>query len=305
MTKTKSSRKLAYAWAEQSDMLERAFVELGNYKTIRQNDTRFLVVGPRNRTRAFYCTASQNAASVYLAKMKPFMKEVFEYHKIPTPKGFVTKWSTVVPLIYPLVTKRVDGTGGRGTTLNIQNVQELKKGIELARKGSSEVLIEEYLPGDVYRILVIGYEVAHVMKLHRSHVVGDGKSTMLDLVKQKNKRNVNNPTVAAIPFKRSDPSRYKVLNEGQIHYFSEMPSRTYGGDTEVIENLPEYYKHLAEQASLVAGLPVNGVDLLVHRGNPYVLECNAYPNLSVHYHPTIGTGIDPAALLVKYYMEEI
>ncbi|GAB3279360.1 hypothetical protein GCM10027347_54020 [Larkinella harenae] len=111
---------------------------------------------------------------------------------IPVPRGNVVRSEKDLQhalrhLDFPLVVKPLNGNHGRGVTTNIQSVEALYTAFLLAKKQSEEVLVEQFVEGDDYRLLVIDYKLYAVAKRVPARVIGDGFSTIRQLVDQANR----------------------------------------------------------------------------------------------------------------------
>src|SRR5439155_21683953 len=87
---------------------------------------------------------------------------------------------------YPVVVKPMDLSHGRGVALNLADAAAVRDAFEKAYELSSYVLVEELFRGNDHRVLVIGDRVVAVAERVPGHVVGDGKSTIAELVDKVN-----------------------------------------------------------------------------------------------------------------------
>lgn len=88
---------------------------------------------------------------------------------------------------YPLVVKPLDRGRSVGVSVNVIDYPSLKLGFEIARKESrSKIIIEEFIPGDVYRVIVVRGKFWKVIKRAVPFVIGDGKATISELLEEKN-----------------------------------------------------------------------------------------------------------------------
>jgi cyanophycin synthetase len=83
---------------------------------------------------------------------------------------------------FPVVTKPLDASHGRGVSLNLMNEEQVRWGYAQAEKYGINVLVEQFLRGNDYRVLVINYKVVAVAQRVPAHVVGDGQHTIAELV---------------------------------------------------------------------------------------------------------------------------
>ena len=90
---------------------------------------------------------------------------------------------------FPCVVKPVNTDGGMCVTANIKNHTELKEAIELIRKAKKQqALLQEHVSGDDYRLFIMNYRLTCVTKQVVPHLVGDGVSTLQELLLAENKR---------------------------------------------------------------------------------------------------------------------
>src|SRR5699024_7162874 len=142
---------------------------------------------------------------------KHLTKEVLSEAGVSVPKGKVFKKeapdleviSYANNLGYPLVLKPTNGFQGIGVFANLKNEQELKGALEHLRNdmGYKEVIIEQFIDGVEYRIFVIGEKVIGAIEKIPPMIVGDGTSTVKQLIRQKNKEKKKNPHLFKKPIK--------------------------------------------------------------------------------------------------------
>src|SRR4029079_14298992 len=77
---------------------------------------------------------------------------------------------------YPVVLKPLDGNHGRGVCINLKDEDEVRKFFPLAEAESrtKSVVIETFIQGKDYRILVVNNQVVAVAERVPAHVIGDG-----------------------------------------------------------------------------------------------------------------------------------
>ena len=86
-----------------------------------------------------------------------------------------------------MVIKPVNGNHGRGITTNINSLDEALIGFKEAKEVSRLVIVEKYITGEDHRLLVINNKLVAAAKRTPAHVIGDGKSTIQELVDEVNK----------------------------------------------------------------------------------------------------------------------
>ena len=205
-----------------------------------------------------------------------------------------------------LVVKPVRGEQGRGITVGVTTVDELRDAVELARRSCPEVLLEELVEGDDLRIVVIDHQVVAAAVRRPATVVGDGERTVRQLIEDRSARRqaatggestipvdeVTEATVRAHGHTLDD-----VLGPDEVLRVRRTANLHTGGTihdvTEVIH--PELAR-VAIEASRALDIPVVGMDLLVPdvEGTEYVIiEANERPGLANHEpQPTAARFID-------------
>ena len=83
---------------------------------------------------------------------------------------------------YPVVIKPYNGNHGRGVTLNIMNREQVEVAVEVAKQHARTLVVEDMIKGFDHRMLVVNGELIAVAKRVPGHVVGDGRSTIQQLV---------------------------------------------------------------------------------------------------------------------------
>ena len=85
---------------------------------------------------------------------------------------------------YPVVTKPLDGNHGRGVGLNLSDKKAIRAGFEhaLGQSRDGRVVVETFVRGNDYRVLVVGGRMVAIAEREPAHVVGDGEHTIRELV---------------------------------------------------------------------------------------------------------------------------
>ena len=138
-------------------------------------------------------TSQTSNIGVDLACDKEETKLLLEQAEVPIPKGDIIRTErgleeAVEYVGFPLVIKPVNGNHGRGITTDINSMEEALIAFKEAKEISRLVIVEKYITGEDYRLLVINNKlVAAAAKRTPAHVIGDGKSTIQELVDEVNK----------------------------------------------------------------------------------------------------------------------
>ncbi|MBM4359905.1 MAG: cyanophycin synthetase, partial [Deltaproteobacteria bacterium] len=219
---------------------------------------------------------------------------------------------------YPVVVKPMDLSHGRGVALNLVDRAGVREAFEKAYELSSYVLVEEFFQGNDHRVLVIGDRVVAVSERVPGHVVGDGRSTIAELVERVNadpRRGVGHEKVLTrIEFdhqserlmKLAGYTRDTVIDKGQVFALRSTGNLSTGGTavdrTDVIH--PDNVD-IAIRAAKVIGLDVAGIDIVcqdisrsLREQRGCIVEVNAAPGFRMHLAPTEGKPRNVAAPVI-------
>ena len=222
---------------------------------------------------------------------------------------------------FPVVTKPLDGNHGRGVGLDLRTERAVRTGFRRAVKESRRgvVVVETYVTGSDYRVLVIGGKVIAIAERVPAHVVGDGKRTVAQLVERTNqdpRRGIGHEKV--LTRIKVDDAAIELLKK-QGYALEDVPPReaivklaatgnmsTGGISIDRTWDAHEDNVEIAEEAARVIGLDVAGIDFIapdiaepVRETGGAIVEVNAAPGFRMHTHPTEGE----AQYVAKYVVD--
>jgi cyanophycin synthetase len=249
-------------------------------------------------------SSGDSAIGAAVAQNKASAIEMMRIVGIPTPRGVLMKSGQFAPgkidaLRKPWVIKPVDRDRGEGVSLNVESVEQAKSAFDMASALSAAVLVEEQAPGTCHRILVVDQRVIYVVKRNPKTVVGDGVSSIDELVARKNAE-----LRCMLPSKRlpeycldedalSHLARMKMLptsvpEPGRRVSLRAAQSTRWGGDPEdVTSQLHPENEVIAVKAAQLFRLRCAGIDLISQDiGRPW-FENGAVIN-EVNFSPVIG-----------------
>ena len=219
---------------------------------------------------------------------------------------------------YPVVTKPYNGNHGRGISIHLTNEAEVREGFEAAVEHSSSVIVETYLTGEDHRLLVVNGELIAATRRTPGHVVGDGQSSVRQLVERVNldpRRGIGHEKVmtrieldaqADMMLARVSYTPDSIPEKDQIVMLRSTANLSTGGTaTDVTDIIHPDNRDMAVRAITAIGLDVGGVDFLspdiaesyrdVGGG---ICEVNAAPGFRMHVAPSEGTPRDVAGPVV-------
>jgi cyanophycin synthetase len=211
---------------------------------------------------------------------------------------------------YPVVVKPLDGNHGRGVHLRLGDADAVREAFDDARDQARRgtVLVESYVTGNDYRVLVVGGTMVAVAERVPAHVIGDGRHTIAELVELTNadpRRGVGHEKVltrirlddAAAKLVRDQGYELdQVVDEGVMVKLTLTGNMSTGGISidRTYEAHPDNVE-VAEEAARVVGLDVAGIDFIapdiaepVRETGGSIVEVNAAPGFRMHTHPTVG-----------------
>lgn len=251
------------------------------------------------------------------AKNKHRANQLMDDAGLPVPKSvFVNPKKVSASLLmqqakeigYPVVLKPQDGAMGQGVFSNIKDSSVLEQRYKQLWKShpSAMLVLESHVPGEDYRVLVFSEHYIAACKRVPANIVGDGVSTVQDLIDAKNTLRRKNPFLSKGLIKPdqeiTDYLRWRghdydsVPAEGEYVQLRGAANASAGGDViDVTDWLPTHIQDAAVQAvQAVPGLGCAGVDVLFDEesGRYTFLEFNSQPQIGVNMYPTHGTGVD-------------
>ncbi len=267
-----------------------------------------------NQKRIQATVSSQTSnIGVEIACDKEDTKYLLEQAEVPVPKGEIVRSEAglkdaVDYIGYPLVLKPISGNHGRGITTNILNWEDALTAFEAAKNVSRSVIVEKYITGDDYRLLVIDFKLVAASVRTPAHVVGDGKSTIQALIDQVNADpnrgyghekiltmiDVNDLTLGIL--KENGKKLTSVLKKGEVLNLKDTANLSTGGTAEDVTDIVHPYNiFMAERIARIIDLDICGIDIMTTDiGQPLpetggaVLEVNAGPGFRMHLAPATG-----------------
>jgi len=292
---------------------------------IRLNKNSYVQLGYGKFQRRIESTLTDNSSAlgVEIAADKERTKDLLEEAGIPVPEGkAVKKYEEAKDFAekigYTLVVKPLDGNHGRGVTTNIQYEDKLKDSFENAKNISKYVVVEKYLQGFDFRLLVINGKLEAAALREPPYVIGDGKHSIKELIeiinKDPNRGEGHSKILTKITIDKDTKNVLDLLNyntddvleEGKKVYLKSTANLSSGGTAvDVTDNVHPVNKLIAERIAKIVGLDIIGIDLLtdniekpLESGKSGVVEVNAGPGFRMHLAPSQGQARNVAKAVV-------
>ena len=266
----------------------------------------------QKRIRATIASTTSNIA-VDIACDKEETKNLLEAAEIPVPKGTVIRTEigleeAVAKFGYPLVIKPIDGNHGKGNTTNITNWEQALRAFEAAKQYSRSVIVEKFITGVDFRVLVINYKFVCAALRTPASVIGDGVHTIQWLIDETNKdprrgygheKVLTQITIDQFTQKILDEKGYTLETippKDELVLLKPTANLSTGGtSTDVTDEVHPVNIFLAERIAKIIGLDICGIDIMapdlrapIYENGGAVLEVNAAPGFRMHIEPAEG-----------------
>jgi cyanophycin synthetase len=215
---------------------------------------------------------------------------------------------------YPVVIKPLDANHGRGISINLTTEAEVREAFHIAKaqSRSRHVIAESFISGYDHRMLVVNNELVAVAKRVPGHVVGDGKSTIAQLVEIVNsdpRRGIGHEKVltrleldgqATTLMKAANYDESTVLKKDEIFFLRATANLSTGGTSiDLTDVVHPDNREMAVRAVRAIGLDIGGVDFITDDitysykdVGGAIVEVNAGPGFRMHVAPSEGQPRD-------------
>jgi cyanophycin synthetase len=254
--------------------------------------------------------------AVELACDKDGTKRILADAGVPVPRGTTVRYADELKDAiddvggYPIAIKPLDGNHGRGITLDIGSWEAAEEAFEMAmaESKSQTVLLERFYKGNDHRVLVVNGQVVAVAERVPARVIGDGRSTIQELIDETNRDprrgSGHDNVLTKIVLDRSleqmldrqDLSLDTVLDRGEICYLRGTANLSTGGIA--IDRTDEIHPEnvwIAQRIVKIIGLDIAGIDIVtpdiskpLREVGGVVIEVNAAPGFRMHVQPSEG-----------------
>ncbi len=256
-----------------------------------------------------------SAVAEQIAQDKELTKQLLAAVGVPVPVGravgnLAQAIAAFEALGSPVVVKPRDGNQGKGVSVKVETREHLEAAWAAANEISSDILVERFIPGHDFRVLVVGGQLVAAARRDPAHVIGDGVHTVRELVDEVNldpRRGEGHAT----PLTRIRVDEVALVQLAKQGYDAEsIPPRgarvllrhnanlsTGGTATDVTDDVHPELAARAIEAAQTIGLDICGVDVVCENiGRPLeeqgggIVEVNAAPGLRMHLAPSYGKG---------------
>ena len=255
---------------------------------------------------------STSAVAESVAQDKDLTKRLLHAAGVPVPLGRPVEnpddaWAVAQDVGLPVVVKPQDGNQGKGVTVNITARAQLDDAYAAAAEYGT-VMVERFLPGHDFRLLVVGDHLVAAARREPPQVLGDAIHTvreLVDLVNLDPRRGTGHATPLT-KIRLDDIALGRLAAEGldadaipakgqRVVLRNNANLSTGGTATDVTDDVHPDVAARAVAAARMVGLHICGVDLVcesvlypIEEQNGGIVEVNAAPGLRMHLAPSYG-----------------
>ena len=248
-----------------------------------------------------------------IAQDKELTKKLLDAAGVPVPQGRSVvdpddAWAAALEIGLPVVIKPKDGNQGKGVTVNVTTREQLDAGFKAASEFRDDILVERYLPGHDYRLLVVGDKMVAAARREPPQVIGDGRHTVRELVDAVNRdpRRGDGHATSLTKIRFDDIALGTLVQQGmnadsvpslgqRVVLRNNANLSTGGTATDVTDDVHPEVAERAIAAAHMIGLDICGVDLVadsvlkpMEDVGGGIVEVNAAPGLRMHLAPSFG-----------------
>ncbi|MBS0587374.1 cyanophycin synthetase [Nitrosomonas sp.] len=266
-----------------------------------------------------------SAVAESIVQDKELTKTLLHAAGIPVPRGReVTDaddaWAAACEIGVPVVIKPQDSNQGKGVTVNLVTAEQVKAAFMIAAEISDNVLVERYIPGHDYRLLVVGNKLVAAARRDPPQVIGDGVHSIFELVEQINRdpmrgeghvsslTKIHLDEISLAYLAAQGLTAESVPVKGMRVVLRKNANLSTGGTaTDVTDDVHPELAARAIAAAKVVGLDICGIDVvcdnvmnsLEDQGGG-IIEVNAAPGLRMHLQPSYGKGRAVGEAIIDY-----
>jgi len=268
-------------------------------------------------------TGKTGNIAVELASDKEETNTILRDLGLPVPKQRMVRTSSDAKraaerIGFPVVLKPLSGNHGRGVSINLKTPEEIEVAFDKAREHGRNIIVESFLEGYDHRLLVVNGKLVAAAKRMPGHIVGDGKSTVTELVDVVNsdpRRGVGHEKVltrlefdhqAERLLGKQGYDHSTVPEKGEVVFLRSTANLSTGGTAiDVTDVIHPDNREMAERTIKAIGLDIGGVDFLTkditesyRETGGGICEVNAGPGFRMHVAPSEGTPRDVAGPVI-------
>ncbi|MGI5901427.1 MAG: cyanophycin synthetase [Desulfitobacteriia bacterium] len=270
-------------------------------------------------------TDQTSCIGVDIAGDKQLARKILAEAGIPVPYGKTVRTEKEVLQAFrgigrSCVIKPCRGNQGKGVSLDLNNESDVLTAFRLALTYDSRVIVEEYISGNNYRLLVVGDKLVAAAKRIPPLVVGDGKSCIQELIEKENKNpwrgeghenyltKITPDSIVIMDLHRQGLTLASVPRKGERIILRKSANLSTGATAEdVTDFVHPDNRELAIYSAKNLGLDIAGVDMIMEDiSRSYklqegrIIEINVSPGLRMHLNPSFKSSSVVGPEIVRF-----
>lgn len=283
----------------------------------RLNEASLVQFGWGSRQRRIQAAEIDRTGAIAeaIAQNKTLTKRLLDAAGVPVPQGrpvadAADAWAAMQEIGAAVVVKPQDGNQGKGVTVNVTSREHLEVAFAAAAEYGLTVVVERFIPGHDFRLLVVGRKLVAAARREPPHVIGDGVQTVRQLVEKVNSdpRRGEGHATSLTKIRFDDIAFARLALQGfsadsvpgqgvRVVLRNNANLSTGGTATDVTDDVHPEVAARAVAAAQMVGLDIAGVDMVcetmqkpLEEQGGAVVEVNAAPGLRMHLAPSFGKG---------------
>ncbi|NQE51588.1 cyanophycin synthetase [Herbaspirillum rubrisubalbicans] len=280
--------------------------------TIRLSEGNLVQLGHGCKSRRIWTAESDQTGAIAegISRDKDLTKSLLQTCGVPVPEGRLVDspedaWDAAQDIGLPVVVKPCDANHGRGVFIDLNTREEIETAFKVALEEGSGVLVERFIPGLEHRLLIVGGKLAAAARGEPIFIVGDGQSTVQDLLDELNRdprrglleEHLLDPVLldrepaAALELQRQNLTTESVPAAGR----RILLLRNGNVSSDITDLVHPSVAAAAALAVRIVGLDIAGVDIVaedisrpLQEQGGAIVEVNAGPGLLMHLKPSDG-----------------
>lgn len=280
--------------------------------SIRLSEGNLVQLGHGINQRRIWTAESDQTSAIAesISRDKDLTKTLLQSCGVAIPEGRLVEsaddaWEAAEDIGLPVVVKPSDANHGRGVFIDLNTRAEVQTAYAAALEEGSSVLVERFIRGNEHRLLIVGGKLAAAARGEPIFVIGDGKSTVSQLIDVLNtdprRGDLEEHPLNPVILEREPAARLELERQGLSADAVPAAGRKVlllrNGNV-AIDVTDLVHPSVAATASLAArvvGLDIAGVDLVAEdisrplaEQRAAIVEVNAGPGLLMHLKPSEG-----------------
>lgn len=259
--------------------------------------------------------------AIKLAKNKDATSTLLMKNNIPVPNFMIVSiygnseeiykkmQNNSRPITFPIVLKPINGTFGIDVFTNIDDINTLTSTLQYfknSKKRYKNILLEEQIEGDCYRIFIFNNKVIDIIKREKPFVIGNGISTLGDLIEQRNIQQKKDgffitKNISTLYLKKQGYIIDDIPKNDEKIFITDIINMHNGARISRIplEKIPQKNIDLFLKVNKVMDITCSGLDYLSNditveydKNNSRILEVNGTPDTEIHHKIDFKLGED-------------